>query len=497
MIETSAFGVIFQAFHSFHKSDENLWSALKENADELAEVGFTAVWLPPAFKGAGGKDELGYGVYDPYDLGEFDQKGSIRTKYGTRSEYLDAIEKFQKVGINVIVDVVIDHLLSGDNIESIKATAYPKDDRTYAKGELFDVNVYTHFAYQARQGKYCNFEWHSQHFNATDYNADYPEDCSSILVFEGKSFDSFVSWEKGNFDYLMGCNIDFTNNDVKTEIARWGKWYLETTKANGIRIDAAKHINFHFVQDFLRDLNSNQQKPLYVVGEYWDPNVANLECYITNSKGSLDLFDIPLHYKFSEASRLGSDYNLSTILDDTLVKQRPTFAVTFVENHDTQPFGSLESVVEPWFKPIAYALILLRRDGYPCVFYPDYYGAEYDEYGSDGENYHIAIPSLKTLLVQLIYARKNHCHGEQRDYFDHSNTIGWTFGGSENNPRSMGVLLSNGTDGNKQMCTGRPDKKYIDLTGNVGNIVVSDREGTADFLCKGGSLSVWIEEPSE
>ena len=44
---------------------------------------------PPTRKG--GIDDVGYGVYDTYDLGEFDQKGTVRTKYGTRSEYLSAI----------------------------------------------------------------------------------------------------------------------------------------------------------------------------------------------------------------------------------------------------------------------------------------------------------------------------------------------------------------------------------------------------------------------
>jgi hypothetical protein len=44
-------------------------------------------------------------------------------------------------------------------------------------------------------------------------------------------------------------------------------------------------------------------------------------------------------------------------------------------NHDTQPLQALESVVEPWFKPLAYAFILLRREGYPCLFLPDYEGA--------------------------------------------------------------------------------------------------------------------------
>jgi alpha-amylase len=63
-------------------------------------------------------------------------------------------------------------------------------------------------------------------------------------------------------------------------------------------------------------------------------------------------------------------------------------SVTLVDNHDTQPLQDLEAPVEPWFKPIAYALILLREEGYPCVFYPDLYGAHYidkDAAGNDQE----------------------------------------------------------------------------------------------------------------
>ena len=33
---------------------------------------------------------------------------------------------------------------------------------------------------------------------------------------------------------------------------------------------------------------------------------------------------------------------------------------------------ALESFIESWFKPSAYAIILLRNAGYPCIFYGDY-----------------------------------------------------------------------------------------------------------------------------
>ena len=45
-------------------------------------------------------------------------------------------------------------------------------------------------------------------------------------------------------------------------------------------------------------------------------------------------------------------------------------------NHDTQPYQALEAPIEPFFKPLAYALILLRFDGYPCIFYGDLYGMD-------------------------------------------------------------------------------------------------------------------------
>ncbi|MCV5902744.1 alpha-amylase, partial [Escherichia coli] len=69
------------------------------------------------------------------------------------------------------------------------------------------------------------------------------------------------------------------------------------------------------------------------------------------------------------------------IMNGTLLKDNPVKAVTLVENHDTQPLQALESTVDWWFKPLAYAFILLREEGYPSVFYADYYGAQYSDKG--------------------------------------------------------------------------------------------------------------------
>lgn len=81
-------GVIMQFFHWYIKPDGSLWNELSEKVDDLAAAGITSVWLPPAYKGLAGGFDVGYSVYDRYDLGEFDQKESVRTKYGTRDEYV-------------------------------------------------------------------------------------------------------------------------------------------------------------------------------------------------------------------------------------------------------------------------------------------------------------------------------------------------------------------------------------------------------------------------
>src|SRR5258706_12826596 len=80
-------GVIFQSFQWYLPPDGSLWNQLAADARQLADAGFTAVWFPPAYKGQGGYD-VGYGVYDLFDLGEFNQKGTRRTKYGPRRQVL-------------------------------------------------------------------------------------------------------------------------------------------------------------------------------------------------------------------------------------------------------------------------------------------------------------------------------------------------------------------------------------------------------------------------
>ena len=62
-------GVMMQYFHWYLRAEDNLWQGVAQEAKALGEAGVTALWLPPAYKGMGGTYDVGYAVYDLYDLG--------------------------------------------------------------------------------------------------------------------------------------------------------------------------------------------------------------------------------------------------------------------------------------------------------------------------------------------------------------------------------------------------------------------------------------------
>ncbi len=485
-------GVILQHFHWYNPPDGNLWNDAAHNATDLAAAGITAVWLPPAFKGFSGDRDTGYGAYDLYDLGEFDQKGSVRTKYGTREQYLAAIGTLQRAGLEVYADIVLNHRIGGDLPETVIATPYAQDNRLSPTGQPREIRAYTHFTFPGRQGRYSDFQWHWHHFDAVDYD-EISREPNTVFLFEGKRFDDEVALERGNYAYLMGCDLDFGCYEVQKELTDWGRWYLDTTGVNGFRLDAVKHISAWYFPIWIRRMEQHAGRHLFVVGEYWSPAVESLEWYLAEVGKSMSIFDVTLHYSLHRASLERDRFDLRHILDNSLVSRRPLQTVTFVDNHDSQPLQALESPVASWFKSHAYALILLRRDGYPCVFYPDYYGASYEDRGRDGQLHQINLPSHRAILDLLLRVRQNHAWGPQIDYFDHPNCVGWTRLGNESHPRGLAVLMSNAGEGRKWMDTGRPGARFVDLTGGIQTPVITNQDGWGEFRCPGASISVWVE----
>lgn len=259
-------GVIMQYFQWYIPAELNLWNQAKNKAKELADAGFTALWLPPANKGMNGINDVGYAVYDMYDLREFDQRDSVRTRYGNRQQYLEAINSLHNEGIQVYVDAVLNHRMGGDDVEIARAIPFPNNDRLHPKGSVREIKDYTWFAFPARKNKYSDFDWHWWHFDAVDYD-DYTKESGTVYLFEGKAFDDCVALENGNFAYLMGCDIDYQNQEVRNEVIRWGKWYLDTTGAEGFRLDAIKHISAWFFPQWIDALEQHVGRDLFVVGD--------------------------------------------------------------------------------------------------------------------------------------------------------------------------------------------------------------------------------------
>ena len=155
-------------------------------------------------------------------------------------------------------------------------------------------------------------------------------------------------------------------------------------------------------------------------------------------------------------------------------------AVTFVDNHDTEIGQALESWILDWFKPLAYALILLRKDSMPCVFYGDYYGIPEKE-----------VPAKNEILDILLKVRKYCAYGEQHDYFYDRNKIGFTRLGDYDHPDSgLAVVMSDGDGGCIQMNVGKrlANTVFYDITGNLSET----RIRLAAFLGKSYLLNYQI-----
>ena len=439
-----------QYFEWYLPSDGQHWNNLAKDAQHLADLGISHVWMPPAFK-ATNENDVGYGVYDLFDLGEFNQKGTVRTKYGLKEEYLNAINQLKNVGIVPMADVVLNHKAAADKLETFDVVEVDPEDRTQEISEPFEIDGWTHFTFDGRQKAYNDFEWHWYHFNGTDFDAKRNKSGIYLIQGDNKGWadNDLVDNENGNFDYLMY---------------------------------AIKHIDSFFMRNFIRDVKEKQGQDFYVFGEFWNGNEEDNNTYLEKTEKRFDLVDVRLHNNLHNASKAGADYDLTTIFDHSLVKNHPEHAVTFVDNHDTQRGQALESTVEEWFKPAAYALILLREDGLPCLFYGDYYGIE-------GE---FAQENFQESLDTLLYARKDLAYGEQTDYFDDPNCIGWTRSGNEDGA-PLAVTISNNAANSKSMKIGSDwaRQNFYDILGNCSDTVTIDEDGWGDFPVSEKSVSVW------
>ena len=266
---------------------------------------------------------------------------------------------------------------------------------------------------------------------------------------------------------------------------RWISWFIRETGVDGVRLDAIKHINDWFIRDFMLHARGEFGDDFYAVGEYSYYDGMDIEEYLHNVEHQIDLFDVALQYNFKQCSEEGPSYDMRKIFGNSLVSAYPHLAVTYVDNHDSH-LNEGDPYVQGWFKPLAYALILLRKEGYPCLFLGDYYGIG----GEDPR------PGMQWIIDQLLDVRRDFAYGDQEDYFDHEHVVGWVRRGDEHHPDGCVVIMSNAEGGVKPMFVGTDyaGSVWHDKLGHIEEKVVIGDDGRGWFPVGDGSVSVYLKD---
>ncbi|KAL4997798.1 glycoside hydrolase superfamily [Aspergillus recurvatus] len=482
--------LMFQAFEWHVPDDKAHWRRLRRMLPTLKAMGVDDIWIPPGCK-AMSPSGNGYDIYDLYDLGEFDQKGTRATKWGTKEELQSFVSRARDFGIGIYWDAVLNHKAGADSTERFSAAKVHPQDRNKELSAAEEIEGWVGFSFPGRGPQYSSMKYRWSHFTGVDWDESRQEEAVFRISGPNKTWAADVSNENGNYDYLMFANLDYSNPEVRDDVLHWGNWIISQLPLSGMRLDAVKHYSAAFQKAFIKEVRRRLGEKFFFVGEYWTGEIDVLLDYLKSMEYKLSLFDVPLMNRFSVTSRSkGAD--MRRIFEDTLVQKSPEHAVTFVANHDTQPGQSLETPIAPFFKLLAYALILLRNKGQPCVFYGDLYGIA-------ARNKHSLGSSCASKLSTLMQARKLYANGAQRDYFDRENCIGFVRYGNARHPFGLACIMSNAGPSRKRMFVGRTyaGERWTDILEGRMDTVTINRKGYGKFPVAAYSVSVWVNSSTE
>ena len=326
---------VFQAFEWDIPADQQHWQRLRRVLPQLSSIGVSSLWLPPACK-AGNPRGNGYDIYDLYDLGEFEQKGSRSTKWGSKKDLQALASDARRLKLGLIFDAVLNHRCGGDGMERVKVVEIDQDDRRKVVSKPYDVDAWLKFDFPGRHGTYSGMRYGWRQFNATDWDHRTRKNAIFKIIDGGKDWAHDVDkTEHGNADYLLMNNLDYTDKKLQDDVKQWGAWIVKELGLAGFRLDAIQHFSHKFSNEWMTHVQSKSNEPLFFVGEFWSGNVQLLTHWLDASPAGLHLYDAPLLYNLARTS-WSKKPDLSSIFDQTLVQARPQSAVTLVMSHDTQ-----------------------------------------------------------------------------------------------------------------------------------------------------------------
>lgn len=315
-------GVMLQGFY-WDSYRASRWSNLEAQADDLAPY-FSLVWIPQSAN-CGSGNSMGYN-----DLYWF---SNYNSSFGNETQLRSMIKTFKSKGIGTIADVVINHR------------------NTLTSWTDFPVEKYKGLTYK---------------MNSTDICSD--DDNGKTLAWANKQTPKVsLSSNKDTGDGWDGMrDLDHNSSNVQTVVKAYLDMLLNDFGYAGFRYDMVKGYAGKFT-----GIYNTAAKPGFSVGEYLDGNVATVKAWINATKvngvPTSAAFDFPVRYAVRDliANNWGSMAK-DGLISNTSYRQ---YAVTFVENHDTE-YRSSDKQQDPIRKDtIAANAYILASCGTPCVFY--------------------------------------------------------------------------------------------------------------------------------
>lgn len=319
-------GVMLQGFY-WDSFNDSRWTKLEAQSSEIAPY-FQLIWVPQSGNCNTNDNVMGY---LPVYL--FNQNSS----FGTEAELRSMIKTYKAKGTGIIADVVINHR---NNLGVNGAwTDYPKE--TY-KGVNYQMLP-------------------------SDIVGD---DDGGQTATWAASHGQILSSNKDTGEGWPGCrDIDHKSDNVRNNYNAYLKFLLEDLGYTGFRYDMVKG----FAPEYVAQYNQAAQ-PQFSVGEYWDNSTAT-KLWVNGTKVNnvpqSAAFDFPFRYTVRDAANSGDWSKLENASNAPLINSRQfrQYAVTFVENHDTQTRSASEPLDPIKKDTLAANAYLLAMPGTPCVFY--------------------------------------------------------------------------------------------------------------------------------
>lgn len=427
--------ILLQGFWWDFKNNNypNGWANyLAELAPRLKEIGIDAIWIPPTIKNQS-QNSVGYAPFDNYDLGDKYQKGFLKTKVGDKDELLRMIAVMKANGIDVIQDIVLNHL-TGAGSSSSAGGSDPQaiDDGSTNKYKNFRYVSYSSPAlnetssnYLARAGRFSK-NW--QNFYPNNNNVCCTNDINSPFWGPDISYESNAFGLSSNATFNPAQTSDYMRNGMRN----WLIWYKKQTGFDGVRIDAIKHFSPAVVEDYLWNMQfgslwANGGNDMFAVGE-WVGGANDLDNWCTAVQDRSGTFDFALRNALMGIVYGNGNFDLGTV--PSYQQQNRNRTVPFVNNHDTyrpildnngnitgfnssQQLGNQIQNSDVRFS-VAYA-IALAVDGAPEIFFEDLF-----QIGSGGNRFThfpndtVALPYISD-VKNLIWCHQN-LHFKQGPY---------------------------------------------------------------------------------